>query len=388
LQEGQRGSMKVVIAPDSFKGSLGALAVATSIERGIHRVDATIQTHLVPMADGGEGTVAALVAAAGGEIISHRVTGPLGESVEGYFGILADGETGIIEMAAASGLPLVPHHQRNPLVTTTFGTGELIKAALDNGAKRLIIGIGGSATNDGGAGMAAALGIKFLDNSGHELPHGGGNLHLLHSVDLTGLDLRILSTDIRIACDVTNPLCGPKGASAVYGPQKGATRDMVEILDNNLNHYADLVEKSTGKQVKDIPGAGAAGGLGAGLLAFLNAKLQPGVEIVLAAANMDVLLQDADLVITGEGQTDRQTLFGKAPTGVAEVARRHGVPIVCISGSLALGAEELYNLGFAGLFSITEGPISLDEAMNEAPQLLERAAERVIRLYLTGRKRG
>jgi glycerate 2-kinase len=202
------------------------------------------------------------------------------------------------------------------------------------------------------------------------------------------LDLRILSTDIRIACDVTNPLCGPKGASAVYGPQKGATRDMVEILDNNLNHYADLVEKSTGKQVKDIPGAGAAGGLGAGLLAFLNAKLQPGVEIVLAAANMDVLLQDADLVITGEGQTDRQTLFGKAPTGVAEVARRHGVPIVCISGSLALGAEELYNLGFAGLFSITEGPISLDEAMNEAPQLLERAAERVIRLYLTGRKRG
>ncbi len=379
--------MNIVIAPDSFKGSLNALAVATALEQGVRRVDPLIRTNLVPMADGGEGTVAALVKAVGGKVIAQRVTGPLGEPVDGYFGLLGDGETGVIEMAAASGLPLLPKERRNPLFTTTYGTGELIKAALDHGARRLIIGIGGSATNDGGAGMAAALGIKLLDSSGKDIPFGGGSLHRLQLIDVSGLDSRIAATDIRVACDVSNPLCGPNGASAVYGPQKGATPEMVELLDKNLEYYAELVARTTGKQVKNSPGAGAAGGLGAGLVAFLGAHLQPGVEIVLHAAKMEELIRDADLVITGEGQTDRQTLYGKAPAGVAGVAQKYDVPVVCISGSLAGGAEELYNRGFAGLFSITDGPMSLDQAMNQAPQLLERAAESVVRLFLAGRSK-
>ncbi len=378
--------MKVVIAPDSFKGSLNALEVAKAIERGIHRVSQGIITHLVPMADGGEGTVAALVAAAGGEIIPAGVTGPLGGPVESYFGILGDRETAVIEMAAASGLPLVPINERNPLYTTTYGTGELIKRALDRGIKKIIIGIGGSATNDGGTGMASALGIRFLDVDGIELPPGGGHLDRLYSIDVSGLDPRLQGADIRVACDVTNPLCGPKGASAIYGPQKGATPEMVARLDKNLAHYAEVAAGVTGMDVREMPGAGAAGGLGFGLVALLGAKLMPGVQIVLDAAKIDDLVHYADLVVTGEGQTDRQTLFGKAPAGVAAVANKYDIPVVCLSGGLAPGAEELYEHGFSGLFSITEGPIGLEQAMSEAGPLLERAAERIIRLFLAGRK--
>ncbi|HWJ02426.1 MAG TPA: glycerate kinase [Verrucomicrobiae bacterium] len=377
---------KIVVAPDSFKGSLNALGVARALERGIHRVDGGIDTRLVPMADGGEGTVEALVAAAGGKIVPATVTGPLGKPVDSFFGVLGDGETAVIEMAAASGLPLVPPAERNPLYTTTFGTGELIKLALEMGMRKLIIGVGGSATNDGGTGMAAALGIRFLDQAGNELPPGGGYLDGLHSLDMSGLDARIKEADIKVACDVTNPLCGPTGASRIYGPQKGACPDKVETLDKNLAHFSDVVHRELGKDLKDMPGAGAAGGLGFGLVAFLNAKLLPGVQIVLEAANIDELVRGADLVITGEGQTDQQTLFGKAPVGVAEVADKYGVPVVCISGGLGQDYELLYKKGFTSLFSIVEGPMSLDQAMKDAGPLLERAAERVLRLFLVGKK--
>ncbi len=376
--------MKIVVAPDSFKGSLSALKVSRAMERGIRKVNPKINVCLLPMADGGEGTVEALVTALGGEIIPTVVTGPLGDPVNSFFGLLGDGTTAVIEMAAASGLPLVPAGRRNPLVTTSCGTGQLIRFALERGASQLIIGIGGSATNDGGAGMVQALGARLLDAEGRELAYGGGNLDLLHSIDMNGLDSRLRESRIRVACDVTNPLCGPKGASAVFGPQKGATAEMVAVLDKNLNHYADVLEAATGKKVREMEGAGAAGGLGAALLAIFNADLLPGSRIVLDAGKADRLMEGADLVITGEGRTDSQTLYGKVPAGVAELAAKHHVPVVCISGGLTPDAVELYQHGFSGLFSITEGPISLEQAMTEAEPLVERAAERVARMFLAG----
>ena len=378
--------MKIVVAPDSFKGSISALRAAQAMERGIRKIGPGFDVHLLPMADGGEGTVEALVTALGGEIVKATVTGPLGEQVNSYFGLLGDGRTGIIEMAAASGLTLVEKDRCNPLITTSFGTGQLIRLALDRGVRRLIIGIGGSATNDGGAGMAAALGVRFLDGEGRDLPQGGGNLDMLQSVDISGLDVRLKDTDIRVACDVSNPLCGPKGASAIFGPQKGATAQMISVLDKNLMHYATLVTESTGKEVLNAPGAGAAGGLGAGLLAFLDARLLPGSKIVLDAAKADEILAEADLVITGEGRTDAQTLFGKVPVGVAAASAKYGVPVVCISGGLTPDAVELYEHGFAALFSIMEGPVSLAQAVAMAEPLLERAAERVVRLFISGRE--
>lgn len=376
--------MRIILAPDSYKGSLSAVAVATAMEQGILSVWPEAKIKKVPIADGGEGTVAALVTATGGRIMQTSVMGPLGDPVEAQWGILGDGETAVIEMAAASGLPLVPIEKRNPRLTTTYGTGQLIKTAMDFGLRKLIIGIGGSATNDGGAGMAQALGARFLDGAGNELPLGGAALAKLASIDITGLDPRLAEASILVACDVTNPLCGPQGASAVYGPQKGATAQMVEELDLALQRYATVAEATLGKAVATHPGAGAAGGLGAGLLLFTRAQLKPGVQIVLETTGFERLVQQADLVITGEGATDFQTAFGKAPVGVAKIAEKYQVPVVCLSGGLGQGCEDILQHGVKGLMSIVPQPMSLEECLATAPELLQAATARLCRLLSVG----
>ncbi|SHK95996.1 glycerate kinase [Desulforamulus aeronauticus] len=380
--------MRIVLAPDSYKGSLSAVAVATAMEQGILSIWPQAAIKKVPIADGGEGTVAALVTATGGRIIYENVMGPLGETVEAYWGILGDHKTAVIEMAAASGLPLVPTEKRDPRIATTYGTGQLIKAALDQGIRTLIIGIGGSATNDGGAGMAQALGVKLLDEAGKELPLGGAALAKLATIDLSGIDPQVADATFLVACDVTNPLCGPQGASAVYGPQKGATPEMVTELDLALARYADIAKVATGKDVASYPGAGAAGGLGAGLLLFTKAELKPGVQIVLEAAGFEHLVKQADLVITGEGATDFQTSFGKAPVGVAKIAQQYQVPVICLSGGLGHGCEDILQQGVTAFMSIVPHPMSLKECMADAPNLLQAATARLCRLLSVGLQLG
>jgi glycerate kinase len=367
--------MRFVIAPDSFKGSASAREVAQAIAEGLKAALPDAVCDLVPMADGGEGTVDALVAATGGRIVSVRVTGPLGEPVDSFFGILGDGETAVIEMAAAAGLHLVPPEKRNPMVTTTYGVGELMRAALDAGCRRLIIGIGGSATNDGGAGMAQALGVRLLDEQGNEIGFGGGALERLARLDLSDFDRRVWDAEILVACDVTNPLTGPNGASAVYGPQKGATPEMVRQLDANLRHYAAVLQRDLGVEVETVAGAGAAGGLGAGLLAFCRAQLRQGVELVIHAVRLPERVQKADLVITGEGCLDFQTGFGKVPHGVAQVAKRYGKSVIALVGQLGEGAERCRQWGIDACFPILSKPMSEQEAMANAIPLLRRAAE-------------
>jgi glycerate kinase len=376
--------MRIVVAPDSFKGSLSALGVAEAMERGVHAVFAGAEVVKVPIADGGEGTVAALVAATGGRLEQCEVPGPLGGPVTATWGVLGDGRTAVIEMAAASGLPLVPRHLRDPRITTTAGTGRLLKAALDAGLRKIVIGIGGSATNDGGTGMAAELGARFLDAQGHPLAPGGAALAHLARIDLAALDPRLAQTEILVACDVDNPLTGPRGASAVYGPQKGATPEMVQELDRALGVLAQVATRTTGREVAEQPGAGAAGGLGAGLLWFSPAQLRPGVEIVLAATGFEAKVADADLVITGEGRTDAQTAMGKAPVGVAAVAKRHAVPVVCLAGGLGEGADAVLAHGIDALASIVPQPMSLEECTEHAAQLIEAATARVCRLIRVG----
>lgn len=372
--------MRVVVAPDSYKGSVSAVGVAAALERGVLRVFPQAEVRKIPIADGGEGTVEALVTATGGKMRHARVRGPLGEPVEACWGVLGDGQTAVIEMAAASGLPLVPPDRRDPRITTTYGTGELIRAALDAGLCRIIIGIGGSATNDGGTGMAQALGAKFLAADGAELPPGGGALVLLKTMDLSGLDPRLAATEITVACDVDNPLCGSRGASAVFGPQKGATPAMVTELDAALGHFAGCAQAATGRNVAELAGAGAAGGLGAGLLFFTPAKLRPGVEIVLEAVKFADLVKDAAFVITGEGRTDFQTAYGKAPVGVAKVAKQFGVPVFCISGGLGDGADDVLAQGIDATMSICSRPLSLEECMRDGATLIEEAAARLCRI--------
>jgi len=354
------------------------------MERGILTVFPEAEVLKAPIADGGEGTVEALVEATGGQIIYEQVMGSIGEPVKAYWGILGDGETAVMEMAAASGLPLVPQDKRDPRVTTTYGTGQLMKSALEKGLKKIIIGIGGSATNDGGTGMAQALGARFLDASGKELPQGGGALVNLAQIDLSNMDPRVAEAEIMVACDVDNPLCGPRGASAVYGPQKGATPEMVAELDNALAVYAKVAEKATGKDMANYPGAGAAGGLGAGLLFFTNAELRPGVEIVLEAAGFENMVATADLLITGEGRTDFQTAFGKAPVGAAKVAKQYNVPVVCIAGGLGDGADDVLCQGIDGLASTVPQPMSLEECMQAGDKIVEDATARVCRLIKVG----
>lgn len=374
--------MNIIIAPDSFKGSLSSKEAADAMEKGIKRVCKNISTTKIPLADGGEGTVEALVSALEGRMVERVVTGPLGNEVKACFGILKDGKTAVIEMAQASGLPLVPPEQRNPLITTTYGTGELIKKALDEGCKRVLIGIGGSATNDGGAGMAQALGVKLLDDKGKEIGLGGGELIRLSKIDRSGIDKRLKNVSVEVMCDVTNPLIGPTGASYVYGPQKGADANMVRVLEANLTHFARVIKRDLYKDIANIPGAGAAGGLGGGLVAFLNAQLKKGIDIILEVVNFEKHLNYADIVLTGEGQIDKQTLCGKTLYGVCELARKQGVPVIAITGSIEEDGYELFDSGLAGIESIVDRPMTLVEAMERADELIEKAAERVMRFLL------
>lgn len=380
--------MRIIVAPDSYKGSVSALGVAAAMARGIHAVFPEAEVQQVPVADGGEGTVEALVAATGGRFEQTEVPGPLGDPVRARWGVLGDGRTAVLEMAAASGLPLLPEGRRDPRITSTAGTGWLIRAALDAGLRRLIIGIGGSATNDGGAGMARALGVRFLDAQGQALPEGGAALVRLERIDLADLDPRLAESEILVACDVDNPLTGPRGASAIYGPQKGASPDQVQELDRALAVFARVATRATGRAVGDLPGAGAAGGLGGGLLWFTPARLRPGVAIVLEATAFEALVAGADLVITGEGRTDAQTAMGKAPVGVAAVAGRHQVPVVCLSGGLGDGADEVLAHGIGALASIVPQPMTLEACISQGPALIEAGAARVCRLIKLGRNFG
>lgn len=376
--------MNILIAPQAFKGSLDAPHVAHAIARGVRQVFADAEITLLPVADGGEGTVRALVEASGGQTVTTRVMGPLERPVNATWGILGDGVTGVIEMAAASGLPLLRREERNPVRTTTFGTGELIRHALDHGIRRLIIGIGGSATNDGGAGMARALGAHFLDAHGRELALGGGALRYLDRIEASGLDPRLQEVQIEVACDVNNPLTGPSGASHVYGPQKGADARLVEELDAALTRYAHILQRDLGKDVADDPGAGAAGGLGAGLLAFTRATLQPGVEIIFRALDVEGKVRGSDLVFTGEGRMDQQDLYGKAPMAVAMIAHRHGVPCVAIVGSTGRDYHVLYQHGLDALIGTVNRPMPMDRAIAESARLITEAGMRACRLLCAG----
>lgn len=372
---------KVVIAPDSFKESLSALEVAEAIERGFRQIFPQVHYVKLPMADGGEGTVDSMVAATGGEIVRVTVTGPLGQPVQAFYGLLGEGETAVIEMAAASGLHLAPKAQRDPRMTTSYGTGELILAALERGVKTIILGIGGSATNDGGAGMMQALGARLLDENRQALPPGGAALAQLAYIDLSGVDPRLQQVSITAACDVDNPLCGANGASAVFGPQKGATPEMVTQLDAALRHYGTLLEQATGREVINAPGAGAAGGMGAALLGMLNARLRPGIEIVIETLQLEEALRDADLVITGEGRLDSQSIHGKTPIGVARVAKRFGLPVIGIAGSLSKDYQVVHQHGIDAAFSVLDRVVSLEEALAEAADNLEVTARNVAAVW-------
>ncbi len=377
--------VKVIVAPQGYKGSSSALDAARAIERGVKAAIPEAETVLVPVADGGDGTLNALVDTTGGEIFRSVVTGPLGQPVEALWGVMGDGRTAVVEMARASGLALVPARRRNPRITTTQGTGEIIKEALDQGFSRIIVGLGGSATNDAGTGMASALGVRFLDEEGRSLPTGGAALARLSVIDVSSLDPRLASANIVGATDVTNPLCGPAGASAVYGPQKGATPEVVAELDGALQHFARVVKDDLGKDVLDRPGAGAAGGLGAGLMAFADGELQSGIDMVCEVLGFDGHLEGAALVITGEGRADRSTVFDKAPVGVARRAAAKGIPTILLAGSLGPGHQELYQHGISAMVCIADGPMSFNQSLNRTEELLEGAAERAMRLMATGR---
>lgn len=382
--------MKIVVAPQALKGSLDAPEVGAAIAAGLRVARPDIEVLVIPVADGGEGTVRAMVATTGGELRRARVTGPLGEPVDAEYGTLGEsaygpaGQTAVIEMAAASGLPLVPADRRDPLRASTRGTGELMRIALDAGCGTLLIGIGGSATNDGGAGMAQALGAHLLDAGGHELPPGGAALAGLARIDTTGLDPRLSEARVIVASDVANPLSGPTGASAVFGPQKGATPAMVATLDAALTHYAQILRRDLGADVATQPGAGAAGGLGAGLLAFAHATLEPGARLVLEALRFEQRIAGAALVITAEGRLDSQTGYGKAVGAVAAAARRQGARAVALVGGLALDAAGLAALGLDAAVPIADGPLTLEQSMARAAELLATAAERTLRLIQLG----
>jgi glycerate kinase len=372
--------MKIVIAPDKFKGALGAPEVAAALANGVLRVFPDAQVRLLPVADGGEGTVHALVTATQGRLVPVTVTGPLGIPVLAVYGILGDGRTAVIEMASASGLALVPDAERNPLYTTTYGTGELMLHALRAGCTELLIGIGGSATCDGGAGMAQALGFRLLDAAGQPISRGGAGLLDLARIDTAQVDPLVRRARIRVACDVDNPLTGPRGAAAVFGPQKGATEQMVHQLDAALARFAAVMQRDLGQDVAAVPGAGAAGGMGAGLLGLLGATLERGVDLVLDAVGFDAAVRGASLVLTGEGCIDEQTAMGKVVAGVLRRAKRAGAPVVAFGGMVTPGADELYQRGLAALVPIAPGPLTLAESMAHTATLLERAAERAMRL--------
>ncbi|MEE4749546.1 glycerate kinase [Pseudomonas alliivorans] len=373
--------MKIVIAPDSFKDSLSAQAVANAIASGLAEVWPDAELVKCPMADGGEGTIEALLDACQGQWMSAQVSGPLGDRLEAHWGWLAQSRTAIIEMAMASGLQLLTLTQRDACLTSTAGTGQLISAALDAGAQRVILAIGGSATNDGGSGMISALGARFLDRDDRPLPGGGLALADLARIDLSGLDPRLAGVRVEIAADVDNPLCGPNGASHIFGPQKGASPDQVLALDAALAHFADHSARTLGHDLRDSPGSGAAGGMGFAAKAYLNASFRAGVEVVADLTGLEQALRGADLVITGEGRFDAQTLRGKTPLGVARVAQRQQVPVIVLAGTLGEGYEQLYQHGISAAFALTSGPMDLEKACREAPRLLHERARDVARVW-------
>ena len=374
--------MKIIIAPDSFKGCMSAEQAAKAMERGIRRALPQAECVLVPMADGGEGTVQSLVDATGGELLETTVTGPLGTPVRAQYGMLGDGRTAVIEMAAASGIAYVDERTRDPRITTTYGTGELVRDALDHGVTSFIIGLGGSATKDGGAGMAQALGVRLLDAQGGELPFGGAALADLAAIDVSGIDPRLGTADIRLASDVTNPLTGAQGASAVFGPQKGADDATVAQLDAALRHYAAVIRSELGRDVESIPGAGAAGGLGAGFLAFTGAHMQSGVSLVVEATGLIQQAAGADWCFTGEGGIDSQTQYGKTPIGVAQAVKSSSPRccVVALAGTVGSGIEELYGKGIDAVFGIIPRAGSLEQVLAAGEWNLERCAENVSRL--------
>ena len=371
---------KYVVAPDSFKESMTAKEVCDAMEKGIKKADSAAEVIKVPMADGGEGTVDSLVDATNGQRVIVEVTGPLGNKISAYYGILGNGTTAVIEMAKASGLEIVEKKKRNPMITTTFGTGELIRDALDHNVKEIIIGLGGSSTNDGGSGMAQALGAKLLDQNNNQISFGGGNLDKLDKIDISDLDSRLQDVKIILASDVTNPLIGKDGASRVFGPQKGATPEMVEKLENNLQHYAKIIKSDLNKDVASVSGAGAAGGLGAGLMAFTTCKMRQGVDIAIEVTKLEEKVKSADYVFTGEGGTDFQTKFGKTPYGVAKLGKKYHKPVISLAGYLGEGIDSLYSEGFTAIFGIIPGACDLSTALKNGPSNVARTTENIVRL--------
>jgi glycerate 2-kinase len=374
--------MKVVIASDSYKGSNTSIKVAGAIERGIKKVDPSLDVVKLPVADGGEGLVQALVPDEN-KWIYVDVKGPMGEAAKAEYA-LYDKDTAVIEMASASGLPMVPEEQKDPSKASTYGTGQLIKDALDRGCRTILIGIGGSATNDGGTGMARALGVKFLDAGGNEVDAVGGNLDSIADVDLSGLFPSVKEATIKVACDVDNPLCGEHGASAIYGPQKGATPEMVKMLNANLGSLAKVMEKKTGKDMSEVPGAGAAGGLGFGLMAFTGGVLEKGIDLVLDSVGFDESLEGAELVITGEGRIDGQSVRGKVPVGIAARAKKKNLPVLVIAGDIGPGISNLYDYGIDAVMSTVNKAMPLKEALERSTELLEDGAERAYRMIKIG----
>ena len=378
--------MKIVIAPDSYKESLSALEVATAIEQGFREIWPDADYVKIPLADGGEGTVEAMVAATAGRLVHVDVTGPLGSNVQAFYGLSGDARSAFIEMAAASGLELVPPGSRNPLKTTSWGTGELIRHALDAGVEHIIIGIGGSATNDGGAGMVQALGARLLDEQNNDIVQGGMGLEALARIDISQLDARLAECRIEVACDVTNPLTGKEGASAVFGPQKGATPEVIARLDQALTNYEHLIDRDLNVEVLELAGGGAAGGMGAALYAFCGAQLRCGIEIVTDALHLDDCVADADLVVTGEGRIDSQTIHGKVPVGVANVAKRYNKPVIGIAGSLTPDVGVVHEHGIDAVFSVIFTICTLDEALDNASENVRMTARNVAATLKVGQQ--
>jgi len=372
--------LKIAIAPDSFKGSMSAMAAANCIEAGLKQSLQSISCRKIPMADGGEGTVQAIVDATGGKFVKRTVSDPLGRKIKATFGISGDGKTAIMEMAEASGLALLKPRERNPMKTSTYGTGELIKHALKLGVRKILIGIGGSATNDGGTGMARALGIKFLDAKGKTVPDGGGNLHKITRIDIGGIDPRLKGVEVEVACDVDNPLTGRKGAAQVYGSQKGATPEMIKQLDAGLRNLATVIKNDIGISILKVPGSGAAGGLGGGLMAFLNGQLRPGVDIVIDSVKLAKRIKGCDLVITGEGRMDHQTAFGKTPAGVARIAKEQEIPLIAICGCLGKDPEVVHSIGIDAFFSALEENVAEEDLPKRGPTMLTNCAAQIGRL--------
>ncbi|MBC8768523.1 glycerate kinase [Arenibacter sp. BSSL-BM3] len=370
--------MNIVIAPDSFKECLSAMEVAANIAIGVRKVMPAAIIHEIPISDGGEGVLEAIMAGAGGTRVSVSVLDPLKRQIKAEYGILNDNKTAVIEMAKASGLELLKEVEKNPLTTSTYGTGQLIKDALEKGCNKIIVGIGGSATNDGGAGMIRALGAKFLNDKGKEINEGGGSLNELHTIDLSNFDNKIQHCEVVVACDVSNPLTGINGASMVYGGQKGGNKEDLKLLDRNLAHYAKIIKTTVGFDISDTPGAGAAGGTGAGLMAFLGGSLVNGIGLILETLKIEEYIKQADVVFTGEGKIDEQTLHGKTISGIAKMAKKHNVPVIVITGKIGDNIDGIYNIGVSAVYSIVNQPMELKEAIRQAPKLIQDCAKNIM----------